>query len=1131
MVPPALTLDEIGDWLRAIGLGQYERLFRENEIDGEVLLEVTELDLEKFGIPFGHRKRLIKAIAALVSRSVTEAGKRSTLAADAAERRQLTVMFCDIVGSTAMSTQLDPEDMRTIISAYHRCCTGLIEANGGYVAKYMGDGILAYFGYPVAHEHDAELSVRAGLAIADAVPKLETPGSVLHVRIGIATGIVVVGDLVGSGESQERSVVGDTPNLAARLQSIASADTVVIAEGTRKLLGDLFEVSDLGPQNLKGIAGLIPAWKVLPRGIRENRFEALHQGNLTELVGRRSELDVMFESWTKATAGDGQVVLLMGEAGIGKSRMTAAFVERLAREKLVLKRFFCSPQRADSALSPFIGHMERAAGFRREDDVSAKLEKLDAKLAMTGTTPENAALIATFLSLANDGRYPEIDMPPALQRQKTMDALTWQVEAASRLAPVLMVFEDIHWADASSLELIGQLIRRISPLRTLLLLTFRSEFKSLWRESSNVKLIMLRRLGDAEVGRLIDHIAQRSLLAAHVRQDIIERADGIPLFIEEMTKAVLEAGDDSSVARAIASLPSPVLAVPASLHASLLSRLDRLGNAKAIAQISAAIGREVPMAILSLVTHLSKAELQVALDRLVQAGLMSVQGAPPDTVYTFRHALLQDAAYGTLLREPRHSLHARIAEVLESEFPDVAENQPELLARHFAEAGKLQKAAGLWLKAGERAITKSAYVEAEAHFHRALSAVSGLPDGALKRRERLKAQLGLANAFMYTKSYTSEATRSAFDQARIFVEEIKAAGEKLEDPFVTFSVLFGFWMANYVAFDGQAVRELAGQSLVLAEKQVDEVPRVLSHSLLGAALVVSGDFSNGLAQLNDAAEIYDAEKHSESLIDHFGMDFGTGFLAFRANAHWILGRPEAARLDVERSLANARRIGHIPTLMAVLHRTSSIQLRLGNYLTAKAQAEELVSLADETGAAAFAAHGLADQACELACRGMAEAAIILFDRAIAADKALASTVEVSTLLIMKARSHGHIGEFEIARECLKEAAALINATGERWWEADMHRITGEIEWMSSKANAGAAIGHFENALRIARAQKARGFELRAATNLAELYLELGSFAQAYSVLGPIYEWFNPALELPDLVAAKALLAREEMLPN
>ena len=772
---------DVGHWLRSLGLAQYEGVFRDNEIEADILPDLTDADLEKLGLPLGPRKRLLKAIANLgapaapVTSGAPAAASGQT--ADTAERRQLTVMFCDLVGSTALSARLDPEDMRAIIGAYHKCCANLIASHGGFVAKYMGDGVLAYFGYPRAHEHDAERAVRAGLAIVEAAPQLQTvTGAPLHVRVGIATGIVVVGDLLGSGEAQERGVVGDTPNLAARLQGIAAPDSVVIAEGTRKLLGDLFELADLGAQDLKGLAAPTRAFAALRESSQESRFEALHAGGLTALVGREEESELLLRRWARAKAGDGQVVLLSGEAGIGKSRLTAALLERLAGEPHTRMRYFCSPQYTDSALHPIIGHMARAAGLAREDDTKTKLDKLDALLAMSATSREDTALLAEMLSLPNDGRYPARDLAPRQRRQKTMEALIGQIEAISPQSPVLMIFEDAHWADPSSLEVFGRLVDKIADLRVLLFVTFRPEFAAPWGERPHVTALTINRLAPREVIVLIERVAGGRPLPANIRQDIVERADGIPLFVEEMTKALLEAEGEGAVARAVAAVPSPALAVPASLHASLMARLDRLGSVKAVAQIGAAIGREFSHALLAFVTGLTGPELNSALERLIQSGLLSRQWAVAPATYLFKHALVQDAAYGTLLREPRRALHARIAEVLESQFADIVESQPELLARHCTEAGQIEKAAGLWGKAGQRSLARSALMEAEAQLNRALIHIASLPGTPALSREQIKLQVDFANAQMHTKGYAAPETKASFDRARMFINDAKGRG-------------------------------------------------------------------------------------------------------------------------------------------------------------------------------------------------------------------------------------------------------------------------------------------------------------------------------------------------------------------
>ena len=637
-------------WLRGLGLGKYEATFRENEIDEAVLPSLTHENLKELGVTaLGHRLKLLDAIAALRTETTAKAPPSEAAltahkpAHDTAERRQVTVMFSDLVSSTALSARMDPEDLREVISAYQKCVAETVGRFGGYVAKYMGDGVLVYFGYPQAHEDDAERAVRAGLELIAAVSALKAPVS-LQTRVGIATGLVVVGDLIGSGEAQERGIIGETPNLAGRLQGIAEPNMVVIAEGTRKLLGNLFELKDLGPSDLRGIAGPVRAFAALRPGAIESRFEALHGSGLTALVGREEELELLLRRWSRAKAGEGQVVLLSGEAGIGKSRLTAALMEGIANEPHTHLRYFCSPQHTDSALYPIIGQMERAAGFVFDDAPEAKLGKLDAVLAQTSTSKQDAALLANMLSLPNDGRYPALDLAPEQRRQRTLQALVSQMEALAGQSPVLMIFEDAHWSDPTSLEVIGRIVDRIATLRVLLLVTFRPEFTTPWIGQPRVTAVALSRLPKRCIDAMIDGVIGNKLLPASIRQDIIERTDGIPLFIEEMTKAVLEADSEDAALRTAAAIPPPILAVPASLQASLMARLDRLGPAKEIAQTAAAIGREFSHAFLAAVVRKPEAKLQAALNRLAAAGLLFRQGIPPHTTYLFKHALVQDAA-------------------------------------------------------------------------------------------------------------------------------------------------------------------------------------------------------------------------------------------------------------------------------------------------------------------------------------------------------------------------------------------------------------------------------------------------------------------------------------------------------
>ena len=1125
---------DVGDWLRSLGLGQYEDVFRDNGVDGAVLPKLTVGDLKEMGVAgVGHRRKIIAAIeelnasSAVTTQTVKPASTTSPASVpqptDAAERRQLTVMFCDLVGSTAMSARLDPEDMRAIIGAYHKCCASLIERNGGFVAKYMGDGVLAYFGYPQAHEHDAERAVRTGLAIVEAAQKLVTAaGSPLRVRIGIATGLVVVGDIVGSGEAQERGVVGETPNLAARLQGIAEPDTVVIAEATRRLLGNLFELQDLGAKDLKGIAGPARAWAALRPSSAESRFEALHTAGLTALVGREEEFEWLLRRWFKAKNGEGQVVLLSGEAGIGKSRLAAALLERLAGEPHTRLRYFCSPQHTDSALYPIIGQMERAAGLARDDAPKAKLDKLDAVLARTSTSIEDAALLAEMLSLPNDGRYPALDLTPQQRRQRTLDALFKQIDALARQNPVLMIFEDVHWTDPTSLEVIGRAVDRLAQLRVLLIVTFRPEFAPPWIGRPHVTALTINRLAQRDIDVMIDRVAGNKLIPTSVRQDIIERTDGIPLFVEEMTKAVLEAESEGEARRTVAAVPSPALAVPASLHASLMARLDRLGPAKEIAQIGATISREFSHALLAAVLRKPEAELHSALDRLIAAGLLSRRGAPPQASYLFKHALVQDAAYGTLLREPRRALHARIAETLERQFSEIAESQPEILARHCTEAGLIEKAVGLWGKAGQRSLARSALVEAVAQLTRALDQIATLPGTPALRREQIKLQVALITPLMHVRGHAAAETKAAAEQARLLIEQAEALGEPPEDHLLLFSVLSAFCTANHVAFNGDALRDLAVQFLALAEKQRATVPLMVGHRMMGISLMVTGDIAEGRGHLDQAIALYDPAEH-RPLATRFGQDEAVIILVHRSLALWSLGYPEAALRDDDDALKNAREIGQAATLMLALFRASIPHALCGNRAAAAALAQELVALAEENGSLIWKASGMASQGCVLALTGRASDATEMLISGMAAMRTTGTTLWMPFLLPHLARAHAELGQFEAAWRCIGEAMTAAETTKEKWCEADIHRTAGEIALMSPEPDAAKAQAHFERAIAIARAQKAKSWELRAATSLARLWRDHGKRQQARDLLAPVYGWFTEGFDTLDLKEAKALL--------
>ncbi|MGB6539850.1 MAG: AAA family ATPase [Xanthobacteraceae bacterium] len=1116
-------MQQIADWLEKLGMSEYAKRFAENDIDISVLRDLTDQDLKELDVSLGHRRKMLRAIAEFAGAAPTSPQPALTEPKphDTAERRQVTVMFSDLVGSTALSARMDPEDLREVISAYQKCVAETVQRFGGFVAKYMGDGVLIYFGYPQAHEDDADRAVRAGLEVIAAVSALKSPVP-LQTRVGIATGMVVVGDLIGSGEAQERGIVGETPNLAARLQGIAEPNMVVIADGTRQLIGDLFELQYLGSKDLKGIAGPVRGWAALRPGSAEGRFEALHGSGLTALVGREEELDLLLRRWSKAKTGEGQVVLLSGEAGIGKSRLTAALLERLAPEPHTRLRYFCSPQHTDSAFFPIISQMERAAQLAHEDTAQGKLDKLDTLLALSFTARKDAALISEMLSLPNDGRYPKLELDPQQQRQKTLEALTAQIEALSRSNPVLMIFEDVHWVDPTSLEVLGRTVDRLRTLGVLLIITYRPEFEPPWIGRSSVAALNLNRLGERETVALIDHVRGNKSLPESIRLDIIERTDGIPLFVEEMTKAILEAETEGDARKAASSVPSSAPAVPASLHASLMARLDRLGSAKDLAQTGAAIGREFSHALLAAVADKPEAELKLALDRLEGAGLLFRQGVPPHASYLFKHALVQDAAYGTLLREPRRALHARIAEALETQFHEIAENQPELLARHCTEAGLVSKAAKLWGKAGLRSLERSALVEAVEQLSSALDQIEPLSAEPASRQERLKLQVAIIAPLIHVRGYASEETTGAVERAHRLIEEAENLGDPPEDPLLLFSVLYASVIAHQIAFDGEAFRESAVQFLALAESRKAAIPIMVGHRLIANSLLLTGSAVKGRVHFDQAIARYNPLEH-RGLVTRFGQDSRVSGLAFRSIALWMLGYPKAALTDADNAISDAHEIGQAATLMFALQVTFIALMLCGEYAAANNNLNTLVALANEKDTLYWKAEGLLDKGCILALTGRHSEAIDTITSWIAPFRSTGATWNIPTYLLFLASAHAELGNISNAHSCIGDAFTAITATGETWFEAEAHRMAGEIEAKSGKPESAKIEAYFASALAIARQQQAKSWELRAAMSMARLWRDQGKLQQARELLAPVYGWFTEGFDTLDLKEAKALL--------
>jgi predicted ATPase/class 3 adenylate cyclase len=1110
-------MQQIADWLEKLGMSEHAQRFAENRIDFSVLPDLTDQHLKDLGIALGDRLKMLRAIRELADAipASTQPALTAPRPLDTAERRQVTVIFSDLVGSTALSARMDPEDLREVISAYQKCVVEAVRRFGGFVAKYMGDGVLVYFGYPEAHEDDTERAVRAGLELIVAVTALKAPVS-LQARVGIATGLVVVGDFIGSGEAQERGIVGETPNLAARLQGVAEPNTVVIAESTRKLLGNLFELEDLGDKELRGITGSVRAWAALRPASVESRFEALHAGGLTALVGREEELEILLRRWSRAKNGQGQVVLLSGEAGIGKSRLTAALLEHVAPEPHTRLRYFCSPQRTDSALYPAISQMERAARFTQADTMQAKLDKLDAVLALTSTSAHHAALFAEMLSLPNDGRYPVLELTPQERRQKTLEALHAQVETFAHKSPVLMIFEDAHWSDPTSLEAFGRVVDRIAILPVLLLITFRPEFEPPWIGQPHVTALTINRLTRPEVDAMIDRVAGNKPLPANLRQDIIERTDGIPLFVEEMTKAVLEAESHSEADRAAAAIPSAAVAVPATLHASLMARLDRLGgSAKEIAQIGAAIGREHPHALLALVARKPDAELEAALDRLVAAGLLFRQGLPPHATYLFKHALVRDVAYGSLLRGQRQQMHGRIADELAKHFPTTIEAEPEVMAFHFMEARQFEHAIGYWLKAGERAAQRSANLEAIRHLSRGLEVLQTLPDSPERDRQELAYQIALGTPLIAVHGYSAPQTGAAYNRARVLCERLGEA-----EPLV--ATLSGEFVYYFVRGDYPMMQRLSDEARQVSERLPNPVVRLASHRLAGITAMHFGAFSKARSEFESILRLYDARQHRSQPV-HYVHDPKVSALTYLALVLWVLGFPEQARHESTAAFRCAAELDQA-NLTAHVHNFAGAGLDelLGDVPGVRAHADAIVELADRHSLGYWRVNGLILRGWAMVRQGAAEAGIALMCQNAAERTALGVNWYQARYLCMLAAAYAQAGQPERGLRVVAEAKDLVARNEEHMWEGELARIEGELMRVQG-ASVPEIEACFARAITITRAQGAKSLELRAALSCAHLWCDQGRRSDARALLTPTSSWFTEGFDTLDLKEAKALL--------
>ena len=1035
---------------------------------------------------------------------------------DEAERRQITAMSCEALGLAARADGIGLDDLAEAIGAFQHCVSEIVGRQGGFIASRLGNTVLVLFGYPAAHEHDAERAIRAGLELCAAVRTLRPDADVpMRCRVGIATGMVIVGDLVAVGEVRDHGMVGDAPDLAARLQVSAQPDTVTIERTTWRLIGNLFDCRDL---DTNSDPEPIRRWQVLGESVVASRFEALHGSELTPLVGRDEEIDLLLRRWARAKAGDGQIILVSGEAGLGKSRATAALEERLHGEPHLRLRYFCSPYHQDSALFPIIDQLGRAAGFARDDAPALKLEKLEALLARATPPDEDVALLADLMSLPASERHPLPNLSPQRKKERTLEALIRQLEGLAREKPVVTVWEDANWLDPTSQELLDLTVERVRSLPVLLIVTFRPEFQPPWAGQPQVSVLALNRLDRHDRTVLIAQIAGSKTLPGEVVFAIAERTDGVPLFVEELTKSVLESGllgvenDRYVLDRAL-----PPLAIPITLHASLLARLDRLASARVVAQIGAAIGRQFSYALVRAVSRLPEDELQADLGQLVDSELVFQRGTPPDAVYSFKHALVQDAAHGSLLRNARRNLHAQIAKALAAHSPEIVESQPELLAQHYAEAGLVEKAVVFWGKAGHRSVARSAMAEAAAQFQKGLDQLALLPDIPERRQKELEFSSALGAVLNVVKGSAAPETGQAYARARELWEQLGSPVDFLQVPC---------GQSRYHAHRGELDRaqSLAEDLLDLSRRRNDSAGLVMGHYSSGRNLMWVGSFASSRSHLETVLALYDPDSH-HSLVRQTGVHPQLAAQAALGVVLFCLGFPDEALAHSNKAIAEARRLPHPPSLAMSLSMAAHRLSIIGDDIGLEQRVDSLVAVATDQGFPFYRAMGAIYHGWVKAKNADVTEGLSLLRAGSSAYWATGATVWMPLHFALLAGACEIAGQIEEGAAQLDQALQLVERTGERWFAAELERQRGQLLLRQGQAEAAEEL--YRKALRIAREQEAKLWELRAAASLARLWRDQDCRAAARHLLAPVYGWFTEGFATPDLKEAKALLGELE----
>ena len=1097
------TPTTLEDWLARSGLSRLAAAFHANGIGLDIVRSLTDDDLKELGLSIGDRKRVLAAIAALEQAAPPPPTE--------GEQRQLTVLFCDLAGSTALAARLDPEDMRDLIRAYQSACAAAIARHDGFVSKFMGDGVLAYFGYPQAHEDEAERAVRAALDIRGCIGSLKTPAGVpLQVRIGIATGLVVVGDPIGVGAALEQSVAGETPNLAARLQALAEPDSIVIDEATRRQVGDLFELADLGPPALKGFAVSQPVWQVLGMSRVTNRFRALRSGT-APLVGRDAEVELLMRHWDAAKAGRGRAVLISAEAGVGKSRLAETIRERIRGEPHLALRYFCSPHHRESAFYPVIGQLERAAGVERSDDAATKRRKLANLLAGSPAEAE-LPLLAELLSLPGGEEWPPLT--PDQRKRKILDALIDLLDHTVRHVPALIIFEDLHWMDPTSGELTVRALTCLDRLPVLLLATSRPDFQPRWAGHANASTITLPRLDRHAQEALVRDLAGSVALPAPVVNTILDRSDGVPLFLEELTKEVLEAGETAGPTDVIRAAP---VTVPVNLQASLMARIDRLGSAaREVAQTASAIGREFPYDLAVAAMSGDEAQTRSGLDQLVAASLVFQYGSPPDALYRFKHVLARDVVYSRLLRGPRQALHGRIAGYLQSRMHEKGDAEPEILAWHFAEAAQPEQAASYWLETGRREAARSANLEAIGHLRRGIAAVSSLDESPARSRLELAHQLALGPCVLANQGYRSDELKAAYVRAWTLAE-------RLGDDRALFTAMWGRWITRgQESVHDEEADELIAKLFRTADAIGDNGLCLQAHHAAWVRTLWLGQPQATHDHVTTGLALYDRATQAEHAVLYGGHDAAVCGHGHGAIALWNLGRPDQALASARHGIALATDLGHVPSLAHALWLAGFVHQMRRDAPAALETAEQLLALASQHD---FAVHRVAGRV----LRGWARALLGPSESegleemraAVKAYRRLAG-IMAGPYLVSLADSERRAHHFDRAEATLLDAETFVTQRGEQIWIGGVLRSRGDLAATRPRPDLGLAEGCYVQALAIARRVGAKSLELRAAKGLARVWHRQHK-KEARDLLEPILAWFTEGFDTLDLIEAKAVL--------